>query len=106
MWELKPLTITKDAAMRQYRILFRRSGSKPGVWATLRPGDNAQLYDKPEVNAAIELIRTTPHIVGVAVQLEDEVYNVVEINQDAEAPMAFKFVDPAVPAVPAEVPAQ
>ena len=84
--------------MRQYRILFRRSGSKPGLWVTLRPFENATLYDKPEVNAAIELMRVTPHIVGIAVQIEDEVYNVVSFTQDAEAALAFKFDEPVPPA--------
>jgi hypothetical protein len=77
--------------MRQYRIMFRRSGSKPGVWATLRPFENSGLYDKPEVNAAIELIRTNPHFVGIAVQLGDEIYNIVAFDQAAEAPLSFKF---------------
>jgi hypothetical protein len=80
--------------MRQYRILFRRAGSQPGLWVTLRPIVNAALYDKPEVNAAIELMRVTPHIVGVAVQIADEVYNVVSFTQAAEAPESFKFTEP------------
>ena len=80
--------------MRQYRILFRRAGSEPGLWATLRPHVNAALYDKPDVNAAIELIRTTPHIVGMAVQIGDEIFNIVSFNQDAEAAQAFQFTEP------------
>jgi len=81
--------------------MYRRSGSKPGVWATLRPGVNAQLYNKPEVNAAIEQIRTTPHITGIAIQLDDEVFNVIAFNQDAEAAQAFKFEEPAEVTEPA-----
>jgi len=80
--------------MRQYRILFRRSGSKPGVWATLRPHVNAQLYDKPEVTAAIEHMRVNPHITGIAVQLDDEIFNVVSFTQEAEAALSFKFEEP------------
>jgi hypothetical protein len=83
--------------MRQYRILFRRSGSAPGTWATLRPHINAALYDKPAVNAAIEQMRTTPHIVGMAVQIEDEIFNIVSFNQDAEAAQAFKFTESKPP---------
>lgn len=80
--------------MRQYRIMYRRSGSKPGVWATLRPNDNATLYDKPEVNAAIEQMRTTPHITGIAIQLDDETFNIIAFKQEAEAALAFKFEEP------------
>ncbi len=80
--------------MRQYRIMYRRAQSAPGQWGILRPHVNAALYDKPEVNEAIELMRTTPHIEGISIRLADEAFNILVVNQEAEATNAFRFVEP------------
>lgn len=74
--------------MRQYQIHYKRLG---GSFSVLEPGVQANLYERPEVDEAISLMASRPHLAAVAVILDDELFNVVSFNQDAEAPRAFKF---------------
>jgi hypothetical protein len=74
---------------RQYRILYKRN---PGSeFATLEPGAHRAIYDKPQVNEAIEVMRAYPYIVGLAVQVDVELFNIMSFTQEAEAPNAFLF---------------
>lgn len=74
---------------RQYR-LFYRNGSF-GQFATLEPAIHRTIYDRPEVNKAIEIIRENPSIEGVAVRVGLDMFNIVAFEQEAIAPKAFTF---------------
>jgi hypothetical protein len=79
---------------RQYCILYKRHGSPD--YTRLEPHTQAAIYDRPEVNHAVEIVRTTPYIKGVALIVGDEAFNVVELaTQEAIAPRAFVFQEPA-----------
>jgi hypothetical protein len=74
--------------MRQYQIVFQRLGGKP---SRLQPHVHAALYDRPEVQAAIQHMRVNPHIDGIAMLLDGERFNIMAFTQEAEAPNAFRF---------------
>lgn len=78
--------------MRQYYIFYKRLGS--AQFSKLEPGSHASLYDRPEINAAVEHMRVTPCVTGMVIQYDGELFNIVSFEQPAEAPQAFKF-DPA-----------
>jgi hypothetical protein len=78
--------------MRQYQIFYKRAGGKN--FGRLQPGVHANLYEKPEIAAAIEHIRTTPHVEGMSLRLGTEMFNVFSFDQPAEAPNSFKFDEP------------
>lgn len=73
---------------RQYQIQYKRAGGK---FATLSPNVHSTLYQRPEVQEAVDLIRNSTTIVGVAVQLNDELFNVVSFTQEAIAANSFTF---------------
>lgn len=75
--------------MRQYYILYRRGLS--GNWSKLNSQDHASLYARDEVAQAIAFIAANSHVEGVAIRLDDEMFNIVSFVQDAEAPSAFVF---------------
>lgn len=79
--------------MRQYRILYRGSGSDKFV--PLQPIVHRGIYDRPEIAKGVETIRSTPYIEGVAIRLGTEMFNIVSFDQEAEAPLAFTFEEPA-----------
>lgn len=80
--------------MRQYQILYKRLGQKtPGK---LQPHTHAPLYDRPEVQAAIEHMRVNPHIDGIAMLLDGDRFNIMSFTQDAEAPDSFQFGTPKI----------
>lgn len=78
---------------RQYRIFYRRNAG--ANFATLQPGAHAAIYDKPEVQAAIDHMRDNPHVEGMSLRLPDEQFNVIAFSQEAEAPNSFMFEPPA-----------
>lgn len=75
--------------MRQYLIFYKRLGGDNFV--KLEPIAHIGLYDRPEVNAAIEHIRLTPCVEAMTVRIEDELFNIVAFVQDAHAPFSFEF---------------
>ncbi len=77
--------------MRQYKILYKRTGMPN--FKSLEPGTTSNLADRPQVKAAIDLMRDNPCVEGMAVRLDDELFNIVAFEQPAEAPLAFKFPD-------------
>jgi hypothetical protein len=74
---------------RQYRIFYKRHGSKG--WSTLVPHVSANLYDNPQVTAAIQAMRDNPAFEAICVRSADELFNIVSFWQDAIAPQAFTF---------------
>lgn len=72
--------------MKQYAILYKRGDSK---WSRLQPNVDANLYDKPEVTAAVNVIRENESIDAVSLHVGAEQFNVVSFDQEAEAPRAF-----------------
>lgn len=81
--------------MRQYRIFYKRG--QVDQFATLEPGVHAGIYNKPEVETAIGLIRDFPYIEGIALRVGVEQFNIIAFEQEAEAPNAFKFTDATEP---------
>ena len=79
--------------MRQYVILYRRGAGKE--FARLNPKDHANLVDHEEVREAIELMRQRPFLEGMCVRLNDELFNIMSFTQEAIAPNAFQFTEPA-----------
>lgn len=77
---------------RQYRLYYKR-GVAPD-FGVLQPRVHASIYNKPEVQAAVAHVRDNPHVEGMALRLDDEQFNVIAFNQDAEAPNAFMFEPP------------
>jgi hypothetical protein len=78
--------------MRQYYIFYKRLGSP--AFSKLEPGSHAKLYDRAEINAAIEHMRGTPCVTGMVIQYDGELFNIVAFEQEAHAPHAFKFPEP------------
>jgi hypothetical protein len=84
--------------MRQYTILYKRGA---GDYAVLQPHVHKQLYDRTDVNLAIEHMRKNPSVVGMAIQVEAEMWNIMSFTQPAQAPNGFAFEDgPIVPQEP------
>ena len=74
--------------MRQYYVLYKRALSQ---WSKLNSRDHTNLYNRPEVAQAVAFISANLHVEGVALRLDDEMFNIVSFVQDAEAPNAFVF---------------
>ena len=79
--------------MRQYVILYKRGANKD--FACLNPKDHANLVDHEEVREAVELMRQRPFVEGICVRLGDELFNIMSFTQEAIAPNAFQFTEPA-----------
>ena len=77
--------------MRQYVILYKRGTGKD--FARLNLNDHAKLIDHDEVREAVELMRKRPFLEGTCVRLEDELFNIISLTQDALAPNAFAFAE-------------
>lgn len=73
--------------MRQYYILYKR-GTGPR-YARLHPGRDASIYTRHELAIAVAFLAANPFIEGVAVRIEDEMFNVISFVQEAEAPLSF-----------------
>ena len=74
---------------RQYRLFYRRTGMQK--FAPLSPQEHGNLYDKPEVNRAVEIMRDNPSIEGLCVRIDSEQYQLFSFTQEAEAPNGFQF---------------
>lgn len=73
--------------MKQYRVFYRREGAQD--WGALEPIVHAQIYDVPEVNAAVQLCRENPWIGAICVKVEGAMFNIILFEQAAEAPKSF-----------------
>lgn len=71
---------------KQYRIFYKRGDSD---FSVLEPGSHAKLYDRPEVTEAVDVLRRSKTIEGVALRVGDEQYNVIAFEQEAIAPRSF-----------------
>lgn len=76
--------------MRQYFIYYRRGGPDR-KWGKLTPAIHQGLYQREPVQAVVTFIRDNPAVEGVAVRIDDEMFNIIAFTQEAEAPQAFKF---------------
>lgn len=74
---------------RQYLIFYKRGQAKQ--WGTLEPFVSVKLYDRPEVNQGIQVLRDNPVFEGIVIRLGDEMFNVIALTQEAIAPKAFTF---------------
>ena len=74
--------------MRQYAIFYKRAG---GQFSRLNQADHAKLIDHEEIREAVELLRQRPYFEGLAIRLDDELFNVVTFTQEAMAPNSFLF---------------
>lgn len=85
--------------MRQYRIFYKR-GKAPNFTAIQPAGGlHDNLIDHQEIRDAVEHMRLNPAVEGMSLRLLDnEIFNIIAFNQEAEAPNAFKFapVEPVV----------
>ena len=79
--------------MRQYVILYKRGTGRE--FARLNPTDHGHLIDHDEVREAIELMRQRSLLEAVCVRLKDELFNIMSFTQEAIAPNAFQFAEPA-----------
>lgn len=77
--------------MKQYRVYFRREGSEK--WAALEPGAHAALYDNPEVQSALKIVREQPAIEAVCCRHDGDLFNIVVFEQEALAPLSFVLGD-------------
>jgi hypothetical protein len=77
---------------KQYRVFYKRLNTPS--FAALEPGVHAQLYDVPEVQGAVQILRDHPEVQAVVVRREDALFNVVSFEQDAMAPKSF-LLNPA-----------
>jgi hypothetical protein len=80
--------MTDQKTIRQYQILFKRGNAE---WVKLEPGVHAGLYDKPEVNAGIQVLAGTPAFKAIVVLVDNDLFNIVTFEQPAIAPKAFIF---------------
>jgi hypothetical protein len=76
--------------MRQYTVLYKRG---TGDFAVLQPNVHKQLYDRLDVNNAIEHMRKNRTVQGMAIVVADEMWNVMAFTQPAQAPNGFLFND-------------
>lgn len=80
----------EQPAVRQYRILYKRFGAAD--FATLQPGVHAGIYDVPEVNQGLDVLRSGPACIkAIVVQVEQDLFNIITFKQPAIAPNAFTF---------------
>jgi|GEM_PF-4774247 len=77
----------EQPAQRQYRILYKRFGSAD--FAALQPGAHAGIYDVPEVNAALDVLRANVDFKAIVVQIDKDLFNIITFEQPAVAPNAF-----------------
>lgn len=78
--------------MRQYYIFYKRAGA--AEMSKLQPLENRTLYDREKVNLAVDFMRREPSIRALAVQLDDEQFQLFAFEQEAEGIHAFKFDEP------------
>ena len=79
--------------MRQYVIFYKRGVGREFV--RLNPQDHANLVNRGEVREAVELMRQRPYLEATCVRLDDELFNLMSFTQEAVAPNAFQFKEPA-----------
>lgn len=72
----------------RYVILFR-SGPQ-GEFTRLVPGEHLGIYDKPEVNAAIDHMVASAHVCGMALQLGIEQFNIMRVPNGTVELTAFE----------------
>ena len=75
--------------MRQYKLFYKRAGAKD--WAVLEPLVHASLYDCPEVQTAVAVMRDNRSIEGIVVRVPDALFNIISFEQEAIAHKAFLF---------------
>lgn len=73
--------------MRQLRILYKRGSA--GQFRPLEEFVHHSLYGRKEVYAAADVMRAHDYIEGVALRLDDELFNLVTFEQEAIAPKSF-----------------
>lgn len=74
---------------RQYRLFYRRTGSPK--FSPLSPNTHANLYDKPEIDRAVEIMRDNPTIEALCIRVDNEQFQLFSFTQEAEAPNGFQF---------------
>jgi hypothetical protein len=74
---------------RQYKLFYKRAGAQD--WAVLEPLVHANLYDREEVNTAINVMRDNRSIEGIMVRVSDAMFNIISFEQEAIAHKAFLF---------------
>jgi hypothetical protein len=55
----------------------------------LEPLVHKNLYERPEIDTAVQVLRQHPFIQGVAVNIDTEQFQLFSFDQLAEAPRAF-----------------
>lgn len=71
----------------RYQILYRRGPD--GEFGKLVPGEHLGIYDRPEVNAEIDHMAANPHIVGIAVLLDIDLFNIMRVPDGTICLTAF-----------------
>lgn len=80
--------------MRQYVVLYKRGVGKEFV--RLNPKDHGKVVNHDELREAVGLMRERPWLEATCVRLNgDELFNIMSFTQEAIAPNAFQFVEPA-----------
>ena len=72
----------------RYHIFFR-TGDKLD-WTRLVQGEHLAIYDQPEVNKAIDYMVANPQIVGLALQLRAQQFNILRVPNGTACLTAFQ----------------
>lgn len=78
--------------MRKYLVYYRRG---KGAWGILTPSVHAGLYQRPEIDAAKVFLHDNPAVEGIAIRLDDELFNLV-VTADPKAENTFALDDPTL----------
>lgn len=72
----------------RYHILYRRG--RGSEYVKLAPGEHVGVYDRPEVESAIQFMLANAFVVGIALQLGVEQFNVVRVPNGTASLTAFQ----------------
>jgi hypothetical protein len=72
----------------RYHIFFR-TGDKLD-WTRLIQGEHLAIYDQPEVNKAIDYMVANPEIVGLAIQLGTQQFDILRVPNGTACLTAFQ----------------
>lgn len=71
----------------RHHILYRRGPASE--FTKLVPGEHVGIYDRPEVNAAIDHMAANDSIVGIALLLGVELFNILRVPEGTICLTAF-----------------
>lgn len=72
---------------RQFKLLYKRA--KMAEFATLSPHAHVGIYSRPEVERAVNYLKENHTIAGIAIRVDDELFNLMVFDAPTFGPQSF-----------------